>query len=74
MTIVVLMGSPNKKESTSILIEEFKCGAEESGHKVEILDICHMYIHTCIGCVQCGYEGPCVQKDDPSQMAGSGRA
>ena len=21
-------------------------------------------IHPCIGCVACGYEGPCVQKDD----------
>ena len=64
MNIVVLMGSPNKKGSTSILIEEFKRGAEESGHKVEVFDICHMNIHPCIGCVQCGYEGPCVQKDD----------
>ncbi|SFD04881.1 Multimeric flavodoxin WrbA [Butyrivibrio sp. YAB3001] len=45
-------------------MDEFKRGAEESGHKVEVLDVCHMNINPCIGCIQCGYEGPCVQKDD----------
>ncbi|WP_036613079.1 flavodoxin family protein [Oribacterium sp. P6A1] len=64
MIITVLLGSPNKKGSTSILVDEFKRGAEESGHTVEILDVCHMIINPCIGCVKCGYEGPCVQKDD----------
>ncbi|WP_031551452.1 flavodoxin family protein [Oribacterium sp. FC2011] len=64
MNITVLMGSPNKNGSTGILTKEFKRGAEESGHTVEILDICHIDIKPCIGCVQCGYEGPCVQKDD----------
>ena len=64
MNIAVLMGSPNKNGSTSILVNEFKRGAEESGHKVTILDVCHMNINPCIGCVKCGYEGPCVQKDD----------
>ena len=23
-----------------------------------------MNIHPCTGCVRCGYEGPCIQKDD----------
>ncbi|WP_255342802.1 hypothetical protein [Oribacterium sp. FC2011] len=30
MIITVLLGSPNKKGSTSILVDEFKRGAEES--------------------------------------------
>ena len=64
MKIVVLMGSPNRNGSTSILIKEFKRGAEEAGHYVEVIDVCHADIHACIGCVSCGYEGPCVQKDD----------
>ena len=64
MKIIVLMGSPNSKGSTSILVEEFKRGAEEAGHSVEVIDVCHANIHPCIGCVACGYEGPCVQKDD----------
>ena len=64
MKIVVLMGSPNRKGSTSILVENFTRGAEEAGHSVEIIDVCHADIHPCIGCVKCGYEVPCVQKDD----------
>ena len=64
MKIVVLMGSPNRKGSTNILVEEFKKGAEESGHAVEVIDVCHADVHPCTGCVHCGYEGPCVQKDD----------
>ena len=64
MKIVVLMGSPNKKGSTDILVENFVKGAEEAGNSVEVIDVAHMNIHPCIGCVRCGYEGPCVQKDD----------
>ena len=64
MKIIVLMGSPNKNGSTNILVENFKKGAEQSGHSVEVIDVCHKDIHPCIGCVKCGYEGPCVQKDD----------
>lgn len=64
MKIVVLMGSPNRNGSTNILVEEFKKGAEEAGHSVQVVDICHADIHPCTGCVHCGYEGSCVQRDD----------
>ena len=68
MKIIVLMGSPNRIGSTGILVEQFKKGAEEAGHSVEVIDVCHADIHPCIGCVKCGYEGPCVQKDDVSMI------
>ncbi|WP_072419356.1 MULTISPECIES: flavodoxin family protein [unclassified Ruminococcus] len=45
-------------------MDSFKKGAEESGHNVEIIDVCHANIHPCTGCVSCGYEGNCVQRDD----------
>lgn len=64
MKIIILMGSPNRKGSTSILLENFVKGAEEAGHSCEIIDVCHADIRPCTGCVSCGYEGPCVQKDD----------
>ena len=64
MNIIILLGSPNRNGSTGNLVEQFVKGAEESGHTCEILDVCHMNIHPCTGCVRCGYEGPCVQKDD----------
>ena len=64
MKITILFASPNKNGSTAILVDQFKRGAEESGHTVEVLDVCKMNVRPCIGCVRCGYEGPCVQKDD----------
>ncbi|WP_028505335.1 flavodoxin family protein [Ruminococcus sp. FC2018] len=68
MRITVLMGSPNKNGSTGILVESFKKGAEQSGHSVEVIDVCHADVHPCIGCVKCGYEGPCVRKDDVGKI------
>ena len=68
MKIIVLMGSPNMNGSTSILANEFKKGAIEAGHEVEIFNVAHMNIGVCGGCVACGYEGPCVQKDDMQKI------
>ena len=68
MKIVILMGSPNRNGSTNILVSEFVKGAEEAGHMCNVIDVCHADIHPCTGCVACGYEGPCVQKDDVEQI------
>ncbi|MBQ8961126.1 MAG: flavodoxin family protein [Ruminococcus sp.] len=63
MKIVILMGSPNPNGSTSILAENFKRGAEESGHTVEQINVCRLNVDPCTGCVACGYEANCVQND-----------
>ena len=63
MKIVILLGSPNKNGSTRILVDSFVRGAEASGHVCEVIDVCRADVHPCTGCVRCGYEGPCVQKD-----------
>ncbi|MDO4193278.1 MAG: flavodoxin family protein [Erysipelotrichaceae bacterium] len=64
MKIIVLMGSPNKHGSTGIIAEQFVKGAEEAGHTAEVIDVCHADLHPCTGCICCGYEGDCAQKDD----------
>lgn len=64
MRIVMMEGSPNPKGSSNLLADCFKQGAEEAGHTVEIVDAARAAIHPCTGCIHCGYEGPCVQKDD----------
>lgn len=64
MNILVLEGSPNRNGSSNLLAGEFIRGAEETGHTVRVVDAAHARIHPCTGCVRCGYEGPCVQKDD----------
>lgn len=68
MEIAVLEGSPNRKGSSNLLAAEFIRGAKESGHSVQIVDAAHANIHPCTGCIHCGYEGPCVQKDDVNQI------
>ena len=64
MDIVLLQGSPNINGSTALLAESFAEGASGAGHKVKRMDIARMNIKPCTGCVACGYEGPCVLKDD----------
>ena len=64
MKIAVLEGSPNKRGSSNHLAEQFIRGAEEAGHTVTVIDAAHADIRPCTGCIRCGYEGPCVQKDD----------
>ena len=68
MKIVILMGSPNPKGSTSILADSFRKGAEEAGHSVETINVCRVKVNPCTGCVACGYEGECVQRDDNRQI------
>ena len=68
MKIVLLQGSPNKNGSTNILAENFSKGAKEAGHDVIRFDVADMNMKPCTGCVACGYEGPCVQKDDNEKI------
>lgn len=64
MKIVILQGSPNRKGSTAILTEEFTRGAKEAGHDIQRIDVSELKVRPCTGCIACGYEGPCIQKDD----------
>ena len=63
MKIIILQGSPNRDGSTAMLAEAFAEGAEKAGHETRIIHVAAETIHPCTGCVSCGYEGPCVQKD-----------
>ena len=68
MKIVILEGSPNKNGSSNMLAEQFRKGAVDAGHRVQAIDAAHADIHPCSGCIHCGYEGPCVQKDDVDEI------
>ena len=68
MKIVVLMGSPNRAGSTALLVDSFVKGAEESGHTCGVIDVCRANVHPCTGCVRCGYEGPCAQRDGMEEI------
>ena len=68
MKIIVLTGSPNVNGSSNMLAKEFIKGAIESGNEVVTFDTAHINVKHCGGCVACGYEGPCIQKDDMEKI------
>ena len=68
MKIIVLEGSPNQHGSSNMLADQFIRGAEEAGHTVKVIDAAHADIHPCIGCIHCGYEGPCILHDDNQKI------
>lgn len=64
MKVLVLFGIPNFNGSSRIISDNFIKGAKEAGHFVQMVDIAHANIHPCTGCIHCGYQGPCIQKDE----------
>ena len=68
MKIAVLKSSPNKHGSSNLLADEFIRGAEKSGHTVSVIDAARVNVHPCTGCIRCGYEGDCFQKDDMPEI------
>ena len=61
--ILIVVGSGRPKGNTAQLVQAFTRGAEEAGHKVEILSLLKNEIKGCIGCNACRYGKPCIQKD-----------
>ena len=68
MKILILTGSPNRNGSSNFLADELIRGAEEAGHTVRTVDAAHAQIAPCTGCIHCGYNGPCVQKDEMEKI------
>lgn len=68
MNILVVEGSPNKNGSTHLIAQSFIKGAVEAGNNVESINVAHMNINPCRGCIYCGYNGPCIQKDDMEKI------
>lgn len=64
MKIVILLGSPNELGSSLMLASEFARGAHDAGHGTVAIRAARRRIRPCSGCVLCGYDGPCVLKDD----------
>ena len=69
MKITVLNGSPRKK-NTTFMVDAFVKGAEEAGHKVEVVQVGKMKIKGCLGCEYCHGkgEGQCIQEDDMDKV------
>ena len=70
MKIIVLSGSYNQKGSTNMLAEYFMRGAREAGHVVGMIDTTRVAVRPCVGCMRCGYNGPCPSNDEMEKIKG----
>lgn len=70
MNIVILTGSHRPKSNSGILADHFQKGAEEAGHTIFRFDAGHRKVHGCIGCDQCGMNGPWIFDDDFTPLRG----
>ena len=71
MNVIAFLGSPRKGGNTELLLSEAIRGAEESGVKVKLYDLCKMNISPCENCGGCDETGECIIHDDMDEIAKS---
>lgn len=62
--VLVISTSPRKCGNSEILADEFIKGAQESGHKIEKVNLYDKNIGFCKGCLACQKTQHCVIEDD----------
>lgn len=68
MEITVIEGSPHINGASSALAKRFVEGATEAGHIVNVVEVARLNIGVCRACNACGTSGPCIQKDDMTDV------
>lgn len=70
MNILILNGSPRPNGNTAAMVAAFSDGARQSGHKVNIVNVCQKKIAGCLACEYCHTKGngACIQKDDMQEV------
>ena len=59
--ILIVQGGGRPKGNTVQLVEHFIKGAEEAGHKTELVSLLKNEVKGCLGCNACRYGKPCTQ-------------
>ena len=66
--ILVVQGGGRLSGNTAQLIGSFVKGAEDVGHRVEVISLLKNEVKGCLGCNACRYGKPCIQKDAFNDM------
>lgn len=66
--ILIIQGGGRPKGNTAQLVEHFIKGAEEAGHKTELVSLLKNEVKGCLGCNVCRYGKPCIQKDSFNEI------
>ena len=67
--VLIITSSYRKNSNSNMLANHFKMGAEESGNKVETVDLSKKQIAFCRGCMACQKINKCVINDDAVEIA-----
>ena len=67
--ILVVQGGGRANGNTTQLVSSFVKGAEDAGHKVEVISLMKNEVKGCLGCNACRYGKPCIQKDSFNDIA-----
>lgn len=65
---VILSASPRKGGNSDILCHRFMVGAEEAGHRAELISLYDKNIGFCKACYACFNTGKCVLHDDMQEI------
>ena len=68
MKITVIEGSPHLRGASSTIASRFIDGAREAGHEVDVVEVVRLSVGMCRACNACGASGPCIQKDDMTDV------
>ena len=67
--ILIISSSPRKAGNSQLLCEQFKAGAEASGHKVTLVRLPEKQIGFCRACDACMRNGgTCILRDDMHEL------
>lgn len=66
--ILIIQGGGRPKGNTAQLVDFFIKGAEEAGHKTELVSLLKHEVKGCLGCNACRYGKPCIQKDSFNEI------
>ena len=70
MNVIILNGSPSANGNSREFSKYIAKGAEENGHKVDVLNVGSMRINGCLACEGCHMQNSkgCVQNDDMQKV------
>ena len=66
--ILILSASPRKNGNSDILCRRFIKGAQDAGHKTELISLYDKNIECCRACYACFQTGKCVIGDDMEEI------
>lgn len=66
--VVIISSTPRVGGNSEVLAREFMRGAEDSGNKVEFINLRDYNLNYCKGCYACHKTGKCFQNDEMNNL------